>query len=96
MIVESHRCFILAYTMMSSYINGAVGSIFEISTPHQRLGIMMTTMGQESALKVICKKLTSGLELAIYLRPIIGTFGLPLQLILLLAANFKHRLMNHC
>ena len=29
--------------------------------------------------------------------PIIGTFGLPLQLILLLAAtDFQRRLMNHC
>ena len=36
MIVESHNCYILAYTMMSSYINGAVGSL---STPHQRFDL---------------------------------------------------------
>ena len=78
--------------MMSSYINGAVGSL---STPHQRFDL---TSDLDNGPRICAESRMQKTNIrprVCYL--IIGTFGLPLQLILLLAANdFQHRLMTHC
>ena len=97
MVEKDRLAPLLAETVMyqTRWSNASkVGQLYQISDSEPiitsllflKLGqYLMSTMGQESALKIIYKKLTQGLELAIYLRPKIGTFGLPLQLVLLLA-----------